>query len=126
VDVIATEKAPKAIGPYSQAIRAGGVVYCSGQIGLEPGGSKLVADGIDAETRQVLANLSAVLAAGGSAMSRVVKTTVYLKSMDDFHDMNGVYMQQFRGSKPARATVEVSQLPKGARVEIDAIALVKE
>lgn len=124
MEVIATTDAPKAIGPYSQAIKAGGVLYCSGQIGLPPDGTKVVDGGIEAEARQALANLGAVIRAGGSAMNRVVKTTVYLTSMKDFHDMNGAFIEAFRGSKPARATVEVSGLPKGARVEIDAIALV--
>jgi 2-iminobutanoate/2-iminopropanoate deaminase len=124
MDVISTKDAPAAIGPYSQAVSAGGVLYCSGQIGMLPGGSAVVDGGIEAETRQALTNLRAVLKAGGSGMTKVVKTTVYLKSMGDFHDMNGVYMEMFRTSKPARATVEVSALPKNARFEIDAIALI--
>ena len=124
MEVIATKDAPAAIGPYSQAISAGGVLYCSGQIGLVPESGKMIDGGIEPETRQALDNLRAVLKAGGSGLNKVVKTTVYLKSMDDFHDMNGVYMAAFRTSKPARATVAVSALPKNARFEIEAIALV--
>jgi reactive intermediate/imine deaminase len=122
MDVISTDGAPAAIGPYSQAIRAGGMLYCSGQVALAPGASDLTAGGIEAETRQALANLKAVLEAGGSGLDKVVKTTVYLKSMDEFSAMNAIYAEVFGETRPARATVEVACLPKNARFEIDAIA----
>lgn len=122
---VSTENAPAAIGPYSQAVTAGGLLFCSGQIALVPGGSELVGDGdVEAETRQALANLRAVLEAGGSSMDKVIKTTVFLKSMDDFAAMNRVYAEAFGDARPARAAVEVARLPKDAIVEIDAIAQV--
>ncbi len=122
---VTTENAPAAIGPYSQAVAAGGLLFCSGQIALVPGGSALVGDGdVEAETRQALTNLKAVLEAGGSSMDKVIKTTVFLKSMDDFAAMNGVYTEAFGDARPARAAVEVARLPKDAMVEIDAIALI--
>ena len=120
--VIATDAAPAAIGPYSQAIQAGGLLFCSGQVALPPGGSELVEGGVEAQTRQALTNLRAVLEAGGSSMTQVVKTTVYLLTMDDFSAMNAVYAEHFDDHRPARATVAVTQLPKNARVEIDAVA----
>jgi 2-iminobutanoate/2-iminopropanoate deaminase len=123
METIATDGAPAAIGPYSQAVRGGGFLFCSGQIALRPGGSDLVSGGIEAETRQALENLKAVLEAGGSSLDRVVKTTVYLQSMDDFPAMNGIYEGFFSEHRPARAAVAVAQLPKGAKVEVDAIAL---
>jgi 2-iminobutanoate/2-iminopropanoate deaminase len=122
---IATPSAPAAIGPYSQAIAAGGLVHCSGQIALDPKSGNLIAGDVGAQTERVLENLKAVLAAAGSDFSRVVKCTVYLKSIDDFGAMNAVYGRYFSGSEPpARATVEVARLPKGALVEIDCMALV--
>jgi 2-iminobutanoate/2-iminopropanoate deaminase len=122
---VSTENAPAAIGPYSQAIAAGGLLFCSGQVALVPGGSDLVGDGdVEAETRQALTNLKAVLEAGGSSMEQVIKTTVFLKSMDDFAAMNRVYAEAFGDTRPARAAVEVARLPKDAVVEIDAIALI--
>lgn len=121
MDVVRTPHAPPAIGPYSQAIKAGDLVFCSGQIALKPDGT-LQAGGVAAETRQVLANLKAVLEAGGSSLDRVVKTTVYLTTMDDFAAMNEVYKEAFGAHAPARATVAVAGLPKGVKVEIDAIA----
>ena len=122
---ISTDQAPPAIGPYSQAIQSGGLVYCSGQIPLDPTTGELASDGIAEQTRQVLQNLSAVLEAAGSSLQQVVKTTVFLADMDDFPTMNVEYERVFAGHKPARATVEVSRLPKEVRVEIECIAEVK-
>jgi 2-iminobutanoate/2-iminopropanoate deaminase len=119
---VSTPAAPGAIGPYSQAIVHAGLVYCSGQVALDPKKGELVAGGVEAETRQVLTNLGAVLAAAGSSLARVLKTTVYLKSMEEFAQMNTVYATFFRDAPPARATVEVARLPKDARVEIDCVA----
>jgi 2-iminobutanoate/2-iminopropanoate deaminase len=118
---VSTKDAPAAIGPYSQAIRAGGLVFCSGQIALRPDGT-LVEGDVAAETRQVLTNLRAVLAAAGSGLDRVVKTTVFLRDMGDFPAMNAVYAEFFPSAPPARATVAVAGLPKGVRVEVEAIA----
>jgi 2-iminobutanoate/2-iminopropanoate deaminase len=121
---VSTPDAPGAIGPYSQAIVHGGLVYCSGQVALDPKKGELVPGGIESETRQVLNNLENVLAAAGSSLARVVKTTVYLQRMDDFAKMNAVYGTFFEAVPPARATVEVAKLPKGALVEIDCVAVV--
>jgi 2-iminobutanoate/2-iminopropanoate deaminase len=121
---VSTDRAPLAIGPYSQAVVAGGFVHCSGQIALDPATGALVPGDVTAQTERVLENLSAVLAAAGSSLEHVVKCTVYLKSMDDFAAMNAVYGRFFPGTAaPARATVEVARLPKDARVEIDCTAL---
>jgi len=120
---IRTEAAPKAIGPYEQAIRIDGFVFTAGQIPIDPKTGNLVAGGIAEQTRQVLENLKAVLAAAGSSMERVVKATVFLKTMADFPVMNEVYAEYFAGAKPARSTVAVAELPKGALVEIDLVAL---
>jgi len=119
--VIKTKGAPEAIGPYSQAIIAGGLVFCSGQIGLEPKTGKLVEGGIVDQTERAILNLKAVLEAAGSSLGNVVKTTVFLKNIADFQPMNEIYANYFLG-KPARATVEVSNLPKDALVEIECIA----
>lgn len=119
---VSTNDAPGAIGPYSQAIVHGGLAYCSGQVALDPAKGELVSGGIEAETRQVLTNLANVLAAAGSSLGRVLKTTVYLQDMDDFARMNAVYGTFFTKEPPARATVEVAQLPRGALVEIDCVA----
>lgn len=122
---IYTENAPAPIGPYSQGVIGSGCfVYTAGQIPIDPQSGKLIEGDIKAQTRQVLNNLSAVLAAGGASMQSVVKTTVYLTDMNEFVGMNEVYNEYFSESLPARTTVEVSKLPKGARVEIDAVALV--
>jgi 2-iminobutanoate/2-iminopropanoate deaminase len=121
-ELVATEKAPAAIGPYSQAVREGDLVFCSGQIGLAPGATSLVPGGVAAETERALANLAAVLAAAGAALDDVVKTTVFLVDMSDFATMNEVYAKYFGVRPPARATVAVAGLPKGARVEIECIA----
>jgi 2-iminobutanoate/2-iminopropanoate deaminase len=122
-DVVSTDKAPAAIGPYSQAIKSGGLVFCSGQIGLAPGTSSIVAGGIQAETERALENLKAVLAASGASLEDVVKTTVFLASMDEFTKMNEVYGRYFPSRPPARSTVAAAGLPKGARVEIEAVAV---
>jgi 2-iminobutanoate/2-iminopropanoate deaminase len=118
-----TDKAPKAIGPYSQAVRSGELVYTAGQIGLDPSTTELVEGGIQAETRRALTNLSHVLAACGSSLSLALKTTVYLADMQDFGAMNSIYAEFFPSEPPARSTVGVSSLPKGARVEIEVIAV---
>jgi 2-iminobutanoate/2-iminopropanoate deaminase len=120
---ISTAKAPTAIGPYEQAIKAGGLVYTAGQIPLDPKTGHLVDGGITAQTRQALENLKAVLEAAGSALDRVIKATVFLKSMGDFAAMNDVYTAYLGTAKPARSTVAVAELPRGALVEIDLIAL---
>ncbi len=122
-DRIQTDNAPKAIGPYSQAIKANGLVYASGQIPLDPKSMQIVEGGIGEQTERVMNNLKAVLEAAGSSFDRVVKTTVFLIDMNDFAEMNKVYGRFFGETPPARSTVEVSQLPRGVRVEIDVIAL---
>jgi 2-iminobutanoate/2-iminopropanoate deaminase len=121
--VIHTDHAPKAIGPYSQAIRAGDFVFCAGQAGLDPATGNLVSGGIEAETRRVLQNLAAVLEAAGTSLSRAIKTTVFLTNMNDFAKMNAIYAEFFPANPPARSTVQVSRLPKDACVEIEVIAL---
>ena len=124
-EAVRTEEAPAPFqgAPYSQAIRAGGLVFVSGQVGLAPRGGELVGDGIAEQTEQVFANLRAILEASGSGLDRIVKTTVYLSNFDDFQGMNDVYRRHVGDVPPARATVEVSKLPSGALVEIDAVAL---
>lgn len=124
--VVQTEAAPKALGPYSQAIVANGVVYCAGQIPLDPATGNIVPGGIAEQTHQVLKNLRAVLKAAGSDLDRAVKTTVFLKSMDSFTAMNEVYgrPEYFGAAAPARSTVEVARLPRDVMVEIEAVALV--
>ncbi|MGK5086091.1 RidA family protein [Bdellovibrionota bacterium FG-2] len=121
---ILTPNAPKPIGPYSQAIRAGGLLFCSGQIPLDPKTGDLVgAENVEAQARQVLANLQAVLEAGGSSLGTVVKTTIFLKSMGDFPKVNAIYEEYFKTPAPARSTVEVARLPKDVLVEIEAVAV---
>jgi 2-iminobutanoate/2-iminopropanoate deaminase len=122
--IVSTEKAPKAIGPYSQAICIDGLVFTAGQVGLDPATMELVEGGIETQTRQVLTNLSHVLDAADSGLNFVVKTTVFLKDMGDFASMNGVYAEFFPGKAPARSTVQVAGLPKGALVEIECVALI--
>jgi 2-iminobutanoate/2-iminopropanoate deaminase len=120
-EVVSTAKAPQAIGPYSQAIKHGGLVFVSGQIPLRPDGS-LESGGITAETKQVLENLKNILAAAGSSFEQVLKTTVFLKDMGDFEAMNKVYAEYFAVHKPARATIQVAKLPKDVSVEIEVVA----
>jgi 2-iminobutanoate/2-iminopropanoate deaminase len=124
-EVISTPNAPKAIGPYSQAIRANGFVFTSGQVAIDPTTQQIVEGDIAAQTDRVIKNLSGVLAAAGSSLDKVVRSTVYLKNMSEFAAMNEVYGKHFTGSPPARSTVEVARLPKDALVEIDVIALVE-
>jgi 2-iminobutanoate/2-iminopropanoate deaminase len=121
--VIHTEKAPKAIGPYSQAIRTDTAVYTAGQVGIDPSTGNLVSDNVEEQTRQVLKNLQNVLEAAGSSLANVVKTTVFLKDMNDFAKMNNIYSEAFGENPPARSTVAVAGLPKGALVEIEVVAL---
>jgi 2-iminobutanoate/2-iminopropanoate deaminase len=123
INTVATERAPKAIGPYSQAIVADGTVYTAGQVALDPQSGALVGETVSEQTEQVLKNLAAVLTASGSSLGQVVKTTVFLADMADFAAMNEVYARHFGGHRPARSTVQAAGLPKGARVEIDAIAI---
>lgn len=121
-----TENAPKAVGPYSQAVRVGQWLFSAGQIGLDPATMQLVSGGIEAETEQVLNNLAAVLESAESSFSHVVKTTIYLTSMDDYKTVNAIYAQRFSEAKPARSTVAVAALPLGAKVEIELIALIPD
>ncbi|QQS33353.1 MAG: RidA family protein [Acidobacteriota bacterium] len=121
--IVSTENAPGAIGPYSQAVSVNGMVYCSGQIPIDPATGEFVPGGIEEQTRQVLKNLSAVLDAAGSSIGNVVKTTVFLADMNDFAVMNEIYAGVFGESKPARATVQAARLPRDARVEIECVAL---
>lgn len=123
-EIVSTDKAPGAIGPYSQAIKAGGMLFCSGQIPIDPATGEFVSGGVSEQTEQVFKNLIAVLEAGGSGLDDVVKTTVFLADMADFAVMNDVYAKYFDSNKPARATVQAAGLPRGAKVEIDCIALV--
>ena len=120
--VVQTEKAPRAIGPYSQAIISGDLVFASGQIPLDPRTGEFVSDDISEQTGQVLKNIQAVLESAGSSLDEVVKTTVFLADMNDFGAMNEVYARYFSDSPPARSTVQAAGLPRGARVEIDVIA----
>jgi 2-iminobutanoate/2-iminopropanoate deaminase len=124
--VITTDKAPKAIGPYSVGIRSGCFIYTAGQIGINPVTGEVVTGGIEAETRQVLNNIHSILEASGSSLERIVKTTVFLRDMNDFPRMNSVYAEFFPIEPPARSTIGVSALPKGVAVEIEAIALIKD
>jgi 2-iminobutanoate/2-iminopropanoate deaminase len=122
---INTEHAPRAIGPYSQAIRSGGLVFASGQIPLDPVSGAVVSGGIEAQARQALTNLLAVLAAAGAAPGNVVKTTVFIRDMNDFPKINEIYASFFSPPYPARSTVEVSRLPKDVLLEIEAVAVIK-
>lgn len=123
--VITSDKAPKAIGPYSVAIQTGDLVFTSGQLGLDPATGSLVPGGIEAETRQALTNLRHVLADAGSGLERVVKTIVFLKDMADFAKMNAVYAEFFTENPPARSTIQAAALPKGGTVEIEAVAILQ-
>ncbi len=124
--IIYTAKAPKAIGPYSQAVRSEALVYTAGQVGIDPAGGELVEGGIEAQTRQVLTNLKNVLEASDSGLNFVVKTTVFLKDMNDFAKMNAIYAGFFPENPPARSTIAVAGLPKGALVEIEAVAILQD
>jgi len=124
-EVISTSKAPAAVGPYSQAIRVGNLVFTAGQIAIDPAQGRLIEGDVAAQTRQVLTNLSAVLEAADSALSQVVKTTVFLQDIGDFAAMNTVYAEFFPEKPPARSAVQVAALPLGALVEIEAVALVE-
>ncbi len=121
--IVHTEKAPKAIGPYSQAIRTEGLVFTAGQVGLNPETMELVEGGVEAQTRQALTNLKSVLESADSGLNFVVKTTVFLQNMSDFAAMNAVYAEFFPENPPARSTVAVAALPKGALVEIECLAM---
>ena len=121
-EVVSTDKAPKAIGPYSQAVKMCKLIFCSGQIALSPASGELVGEDVAAQTKQVMKNLKAVLEAAGASLDKVLKTTIYLKNLSDFETVNEVYGSYFGEKPPARATVEVSGLPKGALVEIEAVA----
>ncbi|MGD1995297.1 MAG: RidA family protein [Anaerolineae bacterium] len=121
-EVITTDEAPAAVGPYSQAVRVGGLIYTAGQLGIAPGSKEFVGPDIEAQTRQALKNVEAVLEAAGSCMRHVVKTTVFLQDIGEFARMNGVYAEFFPEEPPARSAVQVAALPLGARVEIEAVA----
>jgi 2-iminobutanoate/2-iminopropanoate deaminase len=124
LETIATKNAPGAVGPYSQAIRAGDFVFCAGQVGLDPASGELVAGGVEAQTERALRNLDAVLRQAGGDLSKITKTTVFLADLADFGVMNAVYARLFGDHRPARSTFAVAALPKGGRVEIEAIAYV--
>jgi 2-iminobutanoate/2-iminopropanoate deaminase len=123
--IIKSDKAPKALGPYSVANRVGDLIFAAGQLGLDPATGELAQGGIEAETRQSLTNLKHVLEAGGSSLENVVKTTVFLRDINDFALMNGVYAEFFTANFPARSAVQVAALPKGAAVEIELVAVAK-
>jgi 2-iminobutanoate/2-iminopropanoate deaminase len=122
-EAVSTADAPKAIGPYSQAIKAGGFVFTAGQVAIDPATGEVVAGGVSAQTEQVMKNLAAILQAAGSGLEKVVRCSVFLKNMNDFAAMNEVYGRYFASTPPARSTVEVARLPKDVLVEIDVIAL---
>src|SRR5215475_4241693 len=122
-EIISTKDAPQAIGPYSQAIKANGFVFVSGQVAIDPSTQQVIAGDVAAQTDRVIKNLAGILKAGGSSLEKVVRSTVFLKNMGDFGAMNEVYGKYFTAAPPARATVEVSRLPKDVAVEIDVIAL---
>ena len=123
IETVSTESAPKALGPYSQALKVNGFVYCSGQIPINPATNAIEAETIEDQTRQVITNLKNVLEAAGTSLSAVVKTTVFIKDMNDFAALNGVYAEMFGETKPARSCVEVARLPKDVKVEIEAVAV---
>ena len=122
MEIVSTEQAPKALGPYSQAIKSGGFIFCSGQIPIDPGANAVVATTIEDQTRQAITNLGNVLKAAGSSLAKVVKTTVFISDMNDFAALNGVYAELFGDTKPARSCVQVARLPKDVKLEIEAIA----
>jgi 2-iminobutanoate/2-iminopropanoate deaminase len=122
--IISTENAPAAVGPYSQAVRIGNLVYTAGQLGMDPKTGKLVEDSVEAQTRQALSNLSAILEAAGTTVSNVIKTTIFLRDMGDFAVVNRVYAEFFPSAPPARSTVQVAALPLGGQVEIEVVAAI--
>jgi 2-iminobutanoate/2-iminopropanoate deaminase len=122
-EIVYTDDAPQAIGPYSQAVKAGGFVFVSGQVALDPGTGQLIVGDVRLQTRRALQNVQAILEAAGSSLDKVVRTTVYLKDLNDFGVMNEEYTTFFRDARPARATVQVARLPRDAAIEIEAIAL---
>ena len=122
MNIVSTQRAPAALGPYSQAIVANGMVYCSGQIPIDPATNTIHAETIEEQTRQAIANLKNVLEAAGSGLDKVVKTTVFISDMNDFAALNAVYAELFGDSKPARSCVQAARLPKDVKVEIEAIA----
>jgi len=124
-EIISSAKAPKAIGPYSQAIRAGHIIYTSGQLGMDPVSGVIVDGGVEAETRQALHNLESILSSAGTDLASVLKTTVFLRDINDFSRMNGIYQEFFKDQPPARSAVQVGALPKGAAVEIEAVAILR-
>ena len=124
--IISTTDAPAAVGPYSQAVRVGSTIYCAGQIPLDPKSGQIVSGGIDTQTRRVMDNVTAVLRAEGLTMENVVKTTIFLMDLNDFQTVNEIYGSYFNQAPPARSTVQVAGLPKGARVEIEVIAMADE
>jgi 2-iminobutanoate/2-iminopropanoate deaminase len=125
-EIIITDKAPAAVGPYSQAVRVGSFVFTAGQIPLDPTTGQMVEGGIEAQTRQALTNVSAVLEAAGTSLANVVKTTVFLADIGEFKAMNAVYAEFFPGAPPSRSAVQVAALPLGARIEIEAVAIVQQ
>lgn len=124
--IVSTEEAPAAVGPYSQAIRSGGMLFCAGQIPLDPQSGQIVSDDISKQTKRVLENISAVLRAENLNFNHVVKTTIFLTNMGDFQTVNEIYGSYFRDNPPARSTIAVSALPKGAKVEIEVIAIAND
>lgn len=122
LETITTEKAPQAIGPYSQAVKANGFVYVSGQIPIDPASGQLLNGSLTEQTRQVMTNIASILESAGASLDTVLKTTIYLKDMNDFDEVNKVYGEFFPNHKPARATVQVARLPKDVSIEVDAIA----
>ena len=122
MEVISTENAPKALGPYSQAIKANGMVYCSGQIPIDPAVNAVTAETIEDQTRQAITNLKNVLEKAGSSLSKVVKTTVFISDMNEFARLNAVYAEMFGDTKPARSCVQVARLPNDVKIEIEATA----
>ena len=123
MDIITTDCAPQALGPYSQAIRANGFIFCSGQIPINPAAGTVVATTVEDQTRQAITNLRQVLEAAGSGLDKVVKTTVFISDMNDFAAVNGVYAEMFGATKPARSCVQAARLPKDVKLEIEAIAV---
>jgi len=123
MEIISTDRAPQALGPYSQAIRANGFIFCSGQIPIDPAAGAVVATTVEDQTRQAITNLRQVLEAAGSGLDKVVKTTVFISDMNDFAAVNGVYAEMFGATKPARSCVQAARLPKDVKLEIEAIAV---